>query len=231
MAPAKISQVLPANSERPYTDAEFDHLLEGIEDERPYTEAEFNHLLEGIEDEDNKDALEKKEEATENLEDNIEEMEEDATENPELPVKALYTRAEAEIDELLKELEEEAAKETLEKVDKPGPEDPEAARVRKLWNTLRNPWNPEAQRNLEAQVQAQIQADHLACQEFLQELTHLALQDNGTRLDMLKLLLTEKNGRSRVSHLVWDYPAVAKAIRGEGRPSQIWEEIMAAHRK
>ena len=204
MTPAKIIQILPTNLETPYTDAEIDHLLEGIEEE----------ITEEI--------LEEMGEVTEEV---LEEMEEEATEEIlEIPVEVPYTNTETETNQMLNELEEEAAEETLEKVDNPEatrPEDPEAARVRDLWNTLRNPWNPLAQINLETMIQA----DVLACQEFMEQFTHLA-----TRLGMLELLLGGGDRalhQSMINHLVMDYPAVANVIKGEGRPNQIWEEISA----
>ena len=154
----------------------------------------------------------------------LEEMEEeeDTEEILEIPVEVPYTSAEAEIDQMLKELEEEATAEEANKLEATAPENPEAVRVRDLWNTLRNPWNPIAQRNLETEVQA----DVLACQELMEQATHLA-----TRLGMLELLLLGEGDRAlhqpMIDYLAIAYPAVAEAIKGQGRPNQIWEEISA----
>ena len=177
-----------------------------------------------LEKEATEEILEEMGEVTEEVLEEMEEEEEeeDTEEILEIPVEVPYTSAEAEIDQMLKELEEEATAEEANKLEATAPENPEAVRVRDLWNTLRNPWNPIAQRNLETEVQA----DVLACQELMEQATHLA-----TRLGMLELLLL--GGGDRVLHqpmidyLAIAYPAVAEAIKGQGRPNQIWEEISA----
>ena len=175
-----------------------------------------------IEKEATEEILEEMGEVTEEVLEEMEEEEEDTEEILEIPVEVPYTSAEAEIDQMLKELEEEATAEEANKLEATAPENPEAVRVRDLWNTLRNPWNPIAQRNLETEVQA----DVLACQELMEQATHLA-----TRLGMLELLLLGGGDRAlhqpMIDYLVMNYPAVAEAFKGEGRPNQIWEEISA----
>ena len=216
MTPAKIIQILPTNLEMSYTNTGIDHLLEGIDEIIKHP-----HLLERIERESAERIPEEMGEVTEEVLEEMEE-EEDTEEILEIPVEVPYTSAEAEIDQMLKELEEEATAEEANKLEATAPENPEAVRVRDLWNTLRNPWNPIAQRNLETEVQA----DVLACQELMEQATHLA-----TRLGMLELLLLGEGDRAlhqpMIDYLTIAYPAVAEAIKGQGRPNQIWEEISA----